>query len=95
MNCKRLIPIALSVMMASSYIPTALADDALQDSIDAKTETLLLFEDNFNDEKGDNTPNVVGTSPTFAEGQSGKGTVFKTNGGYLDFTNYIGSGTSL
>ena len=46
MNCKRLIPIALSVMMASSYIPTALADDALQDSIDAKTETLLLFEDN-------------------------------------------------
>ena len=48
MNCKRLIPIALSVMMASSYIPTALADDALQDSIDAKTETLLLFEDNFN-----------------------------------------------
>lgn len=95
MNCKRLIPIALSVMMASSYIPTALADDALQDSIDAKTETLLLFEDNFNDEKGDNTPNVVGTSPTFAEGQSGKGAVFKTNGGYLDFTNYIGSGTSL
>lgn len=54
MNCKRLIPIALSVMMASSYIPTALADDALQESIDAKTETLLLFEDNFNDEKGDN-----------------------------------------
>ena len=95
MNCKILIPIALSVMMASSYIPTALADDALQDSIDAKTETLLLFEDNFNDEKGDNTPNVVGTSPTFAEGQSGKGAVFKTNGGYLDFTNYIGSGTSL
>lgn len=95
MKCKRLIPIALSIMMASSYIPTALADDALQDSIDAKTETLLLFEDNFNDEKGDNTPNVVGTSPTFAEGQSGKGAVFKTNGGYLDFTNYIGSGTSL
>lgn len=96
MNYKKILPFALSIMLVTSNIPTVLAEDnALQESIDAKTETLLLFEDNFNDEKGENTPNVVGTSPTFAEGQSGKGAVFKTNGGYLNFTNYIGSATTL
>lgn len=96
MNYKNILPFALSIMLVTSNIPTVMAEDnTLQESIDAKTETLLLFEDNFNDEKGENTPNVVGTSPTFAEGQSGKGAVFKTNGGYLDFTNYIGSATTL
>lgn len=50
MNCKKPMLIALSVMTALPYILTAFADDVFQDLIDAKTATLLLSEDNFNDE---------------------------------------------
>lgn len=95
MKFKKILCAALSTTLIASFVPSVMAQNTLQDSIIGKIETQLLFENNFNDEKGNNTPTVKGTSPTFTDGQSGSGALFKTNGGYLDFTNYISTGTSL
>ena len=91
MQFKRILSAALCGAMLASGMPSAIADtddDALGKAIDAKTEALLKFEGDFNDEKGNNTPAVAGTSPTFTAGQSGQGTLFVTNSGYLNFSKY-------